>query len=306
MDKRFGWLDKPIEVDKVLSSMRHPVFCCAAGSIKDSGKGKVARLWKACETVMGKVPLRVQDIGDCVSMSYALCADVLACVEIVLKKEKEEYKEEAATEPIYGGSRVEIGGGQLGNDDGSVGAWAAKWVQEYGILSRRIYKNGKEYDLRKYSGDRAKEWGYQGVPDILEPIARKHPVRTYSLVTTYEGARDSIANGYPIPVCSNQGFEGKRGGETIRDADGFAAPRGSWGHAMSFIGMDDEFKRPGLLCCNSWPVSWISGPKRHEQPEGSFWVDADVADRMLRQNDSFALSGFEGYPAQTGPDYILI
>ena len=77
---------------------------------------------------------------------------------------------------------------------------------------------------------------------------------------------------------------------------------------MAFVGMDDEFKRPGLLCVNSWPVNWISGPKRHEQPDGSFWVDAEVADSMLRQNDSFALSGFEGYPSQTNGnhDYILI
>ena len=146
-----GWVDNPVEVDKVLSSMRHPVFVCAANEIKGSGKGKVARLWKATEQVMGKVPLRVQDIGDCVGMGYAFCVDVLACVEIVLHKEKEEYKEEAATEAIYGGSRVEIGGGQLGNDDGSLGAWAAKFVQEYGILPRRKFLNGFEYDLRKYS-----------------------------------------------------------------------------------------------------------------------------------------------------------
>jgi hypothetical protein len=49
---------------------------------------------------------------------------------------------------------------------------------------------------------------------------------------------------------------------------------------------------------NSWGADWISGPKRHDQPDGSFWVDADVAERMLRGQDSFAVSGYEGYPAQ--------
>jgi len=293
---------KPKEVDRVLSAMRHPVFKCAAHAIKDSGKGKVARLWKACEQVMGRVPLRVQEIGDCVSMGYSLCVDVLACTEIVLGKEEEEYKEECATEPIYGGSRVEIGGGQLGNEDGSVGAWAAKYVHEFGILQRKIYKNGFEHDLRKYSGERAKEYGRRGVPDVLEPIARKHPVRTYSLVNNYEEARDAIANGYPIPPCTMIGFDDKR------DEDGFARPKGKWGHCMAFVGMDDAFKRPGLLCANSWPVNWISGPKRHDQPDGSFWVDAEVVDKILREGDSFALSGFEGYPSQQNgnPDYVLI
>ena len=35
-----------------------------------------------------------------------------------------------------------------------------------------------------------------------------------------------------------------------------------------------------------------------DHPPWAFWVDADVADRMLRQGDSWALSAFEGFPAR--------
>jgi hypothetical protein len=34
----------------------------------------------------------------------------------------------------------------------------------------------------------------------------------------------------------------------------------------------------------------------------TFWVDADVLDRMLGQGDSFALSNYDGFPARRLPD----
>ena len=67
---------------------------------------------------------------------------------------------------------------------------------------------------------------------------------------------------------------------------------------MLFVSVDDAFGRPGLLCWNSWGEDGISGPTRHNQPLGSFWVDAEVADAMLRQDDSYALSGYEGFKTQ--------
>jgi len=42
--------------------------------------------------------------------------------------------------------------------------------------------------------------------------------------------------------------------------------------------------------------NWTYGPKRHDQPEGSFWADASVIDRGLRQGDSIAMSAYIGYP----------
>ena len=300
--QNFGWIDQPDAVDDVLSQLRHPVFGAAAGGIRDSGKGKIALLYKAVEAVAGYFPQRKQTIGDCVSHGMAYAVDVLTCVEIQLKGEQERWVAEAATEPIYAGSRVEIGNGQLGNGDGSIGAWAAKWVKEYGVLLRKLYEyEGRDYDLREYDGRRAREWGKprNGCPDLLEPTAREHPVRTFSLVTSYEECRDAEVNGYPCTVASNQGFT------STRDEDGFCRPSGSWAHQMSIIAVDDEYKRPGCLIQNSWGPDWVSGPKRHDQPDGSFWADADVVDKMLRRKDSFAYSQYEGYPAQD-LDHLLI
>lgn len=228
-------------------------------------------------------------VHNCVSFGFALCIETLMAVEITLHNEPEEWPDkEIATEWIYGTSRVLVGGGRLGNSDGSLGSWASKAVREHGTLLRKKYGS---YNLSTYSGSKAKSWGYRGLPsNQLEPIADEHPVKTTSLITSYDQAVDSIFNGYPVAVCSNQGFS------STRDSEGFARASGSWAHCMAFVSMDDESNRPGLLCVNSWGPSWIRGPKRHNQPEGSFWVDAQVADRMLRQQDSYALSNFEGYP----------
>ena len=65
---------------------------------------------------------------------------------------------------------------------------------------------------------------------------------------------------------------------------------------MCFVGVRFG-QRPGLLCLNSWGPSWVSGPKwPPDQPDGSFWVEARVATRMLSGRDSFAVSGYEGFP----------
>lgn len=285
---QFGWVPAPREVDRVLADLPIPVATREVMStIRDTGKGKVAPLHLVLAKIRpGGFPIHEQEIGDCVSHGWSLAVALLKAVQTQAKPER--WAGDVATEPIYGGSRVEIGGGRIGGD-GSVGAWAAKYVSEYGILLRQKYGS---VDLTKYSGRAAKEWGRRGVPDDLEPTAREHPVKTVSLVNTYEDARDAIANGFPVPVCSMQGFEQRR------DADGFARPRGQWAHCMCFVASDDEYRRPGLLCQNSWGPNWITGPKRHDQPDGSFWVDPETVTRMLRERDSFAVSNFVGFPRQ--------
>lgn len=286
-----GWVEDRDAVADYLAWSHTPLFGVTAAPIRDSGRGQVVLLDRALAAQLGgRFPVHLQTIGDCVSHGWGLGVDVLKAVQIAAGA-REAFTGETATEVIYAGSRVEVGRGRLVGD-GSVGAWAAKAVgAAIGTLVRGRYG---AIDLTRYDGPRAREWGRRGrgVPDELEPRAREHPVRTVSLVTSYEEARDALANGYPVPVCSDQGFEPRR------DAQGFARPRGRWGHCMLFLGVDDAPERPGLLVMNSWGPDWIGGPKRHDQPDGSFWVDAEVADRMLGAQDSYALSGYVGFPAQ--------
>lgn len=230
-------------------------------------------------------------VHNCVSWGFAHGADIHLAI-MWLAGDSADWKP-AATESIYGGSRVEARGVQNGGwSDGSYGAAAAKWLRDYGLLFRQQYDG---VDLSTYSAKRAKDWGYygnggQGDDGKLDEVAKRHPVRNVALVSTFDEAAAAIQSGYPVPVCSMVGFEMQR------DQDGFARASGSWAHCMCFVGVRYG-NRPGLLCLNSWGPTWITGPKwPADMPEGSFWVDKATVNRMLSQRDSFAISGHDGFP----------
>ena len=64
-------------------------------------------------------------------------------------------------------------------------------------------------------------------------------------VRSWDECRAAIRNGYPVLVCSDQGFAMER------DDDGFCNPRGTWYHAMAVIGVRGG-ERPGGFLLNSW------------------------------------------------------
>lgn len=247
-----------------------------------------------------------QGIGDCVSFGWELGGTALQAVQIVLHRQPWLWKGPFATEPIYGGSRVEALGKRTGGySDGSTGGAAAKWVTtKGGMLLRQNYSivtGSPDDDLTSYSADKAKQWGNFGCGGrddngVLDKVAMEHPIREAKLVTTFEQAATSIANGYPVVVCSSAGF-GDRG------RDGFVRWTTTWYHCMVFLGV--RFDIPGLLLCNSWGNSWgASNPHYPARlPDAvkkcSAWVHARDVDKMLGDwKDSFAISSLEGWKRQ--------
>ena len=289
-----GWNDNPKEVERIMSTLPFPsVASCIAG-IEGSGRGKTVLLYKFFKMATGQDLIDRLQVGpDCVSMGSALGVDIIKVVQHVLNKTLEEFTGYTATEPIYGGSRVAIGGGQLGYGGGSNGIWAAKYVQQYGTVVRKKYGN---IDLSIYDYSKAEQWGRPrvGVPKELEIVSKEHKVLTISQVSTFYELMDCVNNGYPITIASSRGFN------TTRDKDGCLRPQGSWPHQMCIIGAKDD-NRPGALIENSWGRDWVNGPKGEfdDMPDGSFWVDAQVLERdILSAGDSWAYSNFEGYPPQ--------
>lgn len=284
----FGWVPMNSSVDAHVRGVRQESFLAVAPSLAGAGVGKTILLYEAVRKVWGRdLDPGPQLIGDCVSWGFAGCVDLVACVEVVAgEAEAHSWDLRTCSEAIYALSRVEYGNMDGSFNDGSYGAWAATAVTRGGTLSR--------YRLGPYDPQRAKDWGANGLPDVLEPEAWQHRIRRTALVQSFAEARDALANGYPVAVCSDQGFS------LMRDADGFASPEGIWYHCMKFIATRDD-GRPGLLCMNSWGPDQPGGPKgKYDIPDGSFWVDADVCTRMLQQRDSYAVSQFDGYPARSG------
>jgi len=270
------------EVERVMSSA--PSFQVAGKPIAGAGKGKIVLGWKIIEQARGKFENRIQGIGDCVSFGYAGAFDYTLACDIVIRGENETFAD-CATEWIYGTSRVLVGKGRLGNGDGSVGAWAVKAGLNHGNLFRMAYG---QYDLSTYSKQRAKSWGYRGLPLSLEQEADQYAIIENGIPARgYEDCRDAIVCGYGVLCCSNRGYSDKR------DKDGFLRPSGSWSHCEHFHSADDT-RRPGLCKQNSWPPNWVSGPTMHDAPPGSGWIDAEEVDKICRQNDTWIIPGVNG------------
>lgn len=257
------------------------------------GAGQKSLLWKFYEQETGNEwePHVQPGEGDCVGQATAGGCDLLACTDIHMRNEAEKFVAKASVEACYGGSRMV--GGSLGWGDGSQGEWAAEYVSRYGVLHRLKYG---EHDLTGYDYRRSNRYGRYGVPDDLLEIASEHPVATYTQVKTWEDARAALFNGQPVILCSTYAFQSRR------DADGFASQytgrrRKTWFHCMLLGGYDEEYRRPGGLIMNSWGPDWISGPKRHDQPEGSFWAEPGEIERMIQDwYDCYALSSYIGHP----------
>lgn len=297
-----GWQNDPAEVARVVAALPAQQGCPARfADYLDSraDDGKTVLLWEPEIRLYGKLkPTWDQRaVGTCVSFGWGRGLNDIY-LRMVAEGKSDEPPGDVATEPIYGFSRVEVGGRRLGRGDGSLGAWAAKGAQKYGNLFRTTYGT---VNLSQYSENLSRDWGYNGVPDSLEPTARVQIAKSVAQVQTFNEAWQAIGSWYPVPVCSDQGF-----GDTL--SDGVLAPQGNWAHCMLFRGKVVSKRRGRLLICqNSWPKNWIRGGDpvieaadgtMIELPEGCFGVEERVADRMLRQDDSFSVSDVLGFPVR--------
>ena len=253
----------------------------------------------AIEALGHWIPVRNQlDVGSCVSFGVADAIEHLFCVQIVNAKRAGQPPptecKDLAQEVIYGGSRVEIGGGRI-RGDGSVTAWAADFVRTRGVVPRGKYG---ALDLSTYSTRTCREFGQRGVPDEIEAIAKNSPVKGITFVRTAEEAWRAIGQGYPIAIGSQVGF-GSRGPWT-RDADGFLRASGSWGHCMSIVGRATVRDRKGFLFRNSWGPDVHRGPKggKNIPDSGCFFVDFATVNRMCAEGDAIAFSDAVGFPAR--------
>lgn len=283
-----GWVRDPDSIAVNLDPARTLQFAST-----DAGKAvmgdEAVFLWqavrKAAKLPAGEYPnINQGNVGSCVGAGFKHTADVVQAVQIVAGK-RADWKPLSA-EVIYGGSRVEVGGGRI-SGDGSVGAWAAKWVKDYGVVPMETVGG---VDLSIYSASRARDFGRRGVPDAIEKVAKEHPVKSAALVTSWADVKRAIQQGYPVAVCSDQGFRMER------DSTGRCRTQGSWAHCMAIIGVRSGANEGGFIL-NSWGDTAHTGPVWPEDaPKAGFWADASVIDRMVRQGDSFALSDMAGFP----------
>lgn len=296
--ENFGYTPNPEGVREFLAELEEPLFAQAGADAIRQARGEdtflYRALYKAHQARYGK-PFVVgeQGIGDCTSWGWCHGIWISQSLDWELGRLPEPPLA-PATESVYGGGRVESRNkpeGSGGWSDGSYGAACARWCRDWGVIYR---EKVLDHDLTTYSAKRAKDWGNwgnggQGDRGKLDAEAKRHPAKYVSLVRTWNEAAAAIESGYPVVVCSMQGFN------SVRDSDGFCKASGSWAHCMCFIAVRYG-NRPGLLCLNSWGPTYVGGPRwPDDMPDGSFWVEKAVADRMLSGGDSFAVGSIDGF-----------
>lgn len=251
-------------------------------------------LWDYSLALLGKhLPCLEQQTGSCVGNGAWTAMAYLQCVEIVRAGDDEEY---AGLFLPYHYGRGRYHAGIHGRGDGSTGAGQAEAILKDGVLVQQPDLPGP------YGGDRAYTWGEKAeyewsdgraIKDKWIEEGRLHLAKSAALVTTFEEAAKALLSGYPITVASGVGFEGKkeRHGDKI-----FLRRGGTWQHQMAVIGIDLDPSRPGGYIQNSWSADWQPDCP-DGAPPGGFWADADVLNKMFGEEDSFAFSQFNGFPA---------
>lgn len=286
----FGWHEDPEEVSRVaIANNVQPFWSVAPACMAVKPSGPVV-LTRYMDLVWGKDKwiYNQGSCGSCVANGAGMAAEILVAQDIVDNGAENPGRLDCMS--IYWGSRVEIGGNKLWGQ-GSVGVWAAQWLQQYGCVVRKKYST---VDLTNYNPSLCcSGYANKGVPDDVEQSAKLHPIKAYASVKTWDELTASICSGYPVTVASNRGFAYKR------DAKGYANPQGSWAHQMIIIAFDPTDNSAVVL--NSWGPDWISGPKEDWMPAGSFKVSMDTAVSMLRAGDSWAFSNLQGWPKKDIP-----
>lgn len=287
---RMGWAPDAVEQTEVWAAAQ-PSFQIVDPDtglpIVQANELADVRLYKSVETAAGAYPATIaQQDGDCTAWGGRHAIQATLGAQIVAGG---AYEFHTIYPPfLYGAGRVLILKGRI-RGAGCTGAAIAQAAQKYGVL------RWDEPGLPAYSRAISQQWGLQGPPQQWLDLAAKHKVATVARMQLAGDVRDAICNGYGVTIASNFGTK------TIRPRDGrmVAVWNDSWAHQMCIDAYDGSSASGTRYyhVQNSW------GPQAHpapidDSPAGGFWiVEADV-ERIVRQNDTWAFSAFDGFPAQ--------
>jgi hypothetical protein len=245
------------------------------------------------------LPSLIQVIGDCVSFGCVHVVNYTSAFEIAWLGQEEQWH--CGFPPyVYGMSRCapDLGNGQLGNGDGSLGSWGAGALKKYGTLF------ADDANVPPYSGTVAKQWGYRGVPSEFQGTAANNLLDGITMVRGVDAIRDALKHYKPCTFAwmwdlADRPTKVSRGG---KDFGVLRRTSVLGGHQIALLAWDDDL--PGALIQNSWPHSLYTGFQFNGEPDGSAWVTAEDLEAITRYGDDYecyASTLFHGEPGD--PDW---
>jgi hypothetical protein len=290
---QYGYEPDPQGAAAFAESLPNPTFSQAAPDAMEKAEPQDTFLWRAMDAAHRArygSPFKVSNqgsVGSCVAhgAAHALYASESVAWSIGERSEPPMWASQAS---IYGGSRCEIRSKQENRGgDGSTGYHAAKWLKEYGVIYAKPYPS---VDCTDNSPSRCKDWGRYGNGGKgntkLDQTAKETPARYVTKVSNWDELVAAICTGNAVTIASSQGFS------KACDEDSFLSPRGTWMHQMALVGIKVT-GRQGACVMNSWGGEWLTYPDvrwPEDLPDGCFWADRKVIERILSQQDSWAIS----------------
>jgi hypothetical protein len=285
-----GWWDDRDEVNSVKSTI--PLAFRDTPIWKDEDLPNQFYQWQVHKKVTGEpAPEKNQNpTGSCVGFGATTAVERSLVCSIAAGSMNYQFTH-FSEEATYAISRVNVGNGRLRGQDGSIGAWAAKGMMDFGMLPAKNYAQG---DFSKYDPNRCRQLGDRGLPASLIDECKNFKVGSAVQLKTWTDAKKALANGHGVFVCSMIGFTAHR------DSNGICQPSGRWGHCMCLDGFHTDAN--GRECGhfdNSWDGVYHTGPVGWGSPSKTgFWADARVIGQMISENDSWAVSAVKGFPKQ--------
>ncbi len=296
MDHLCGAIIDPAETAAVCEALaaHGPVsFGDARPDLKGFGAGKCVLLQDAERELFGhNLPSWSQQRGTCVSQGTGRALQDALYFALSSVGGNIGKPVQLCFETIYGGSRVQVGKGKLGSGDGSIGAWAAQFVHDFGLLARGKYGS---IDLSSAREDLAVQWGMPraGVPQLLITASTAYKSRACMKCETVEDCRDASAAGYGLARCASKATSG------TRDANGILRPKDSGGHCQELAGVFEDL-RGNLMFVEqqSWGAqgpqgggTWKLKDGREVIPrEGACAIYADDVQGYLKTGEVWALA----------------
>lgn len=233
-----GWIDDKPAVQAYIASRAASGDPAALATARPDLKGCWSRLvqsgifsvllYEAEMALLGEyLPADYQKRGTCVGRGTYRAVQT-GYWDAINERRITGKAERIAYEPIYAGARVNVGRGAV-SGDGAVGAWAAQWCHDFGVLPRGTY-NG--IDLTTDREDLAVSWGTRGrgVPSDLIAVSQAYCCDAYNVADGSDLA-DVTASRYASAICSTHRQSDRR------DQNGECGYAGPTAHCESIVGV---------------------------------------------------------------------
>lgn len=323
-----GWINSPREVGAYLDRRSALGIPASIGAARPDLQGywrqiveagvRCVLLYQAEEEILGDfLPAIYQRRGTCVMQGTSRAIETTLFDQLA-ERRITGRRVQLASETIYPGGRVNVGRGQLGPShhwgctcrrcpDGLVGAWAAEYVHDFGVIPRGQYGS---IDLTQPREDLAIEWAApgRGVPAELLTASAPYKCDAYH-VPTAAALADVTAARYASAICSTHRQSDRR------DANGECDYAGTTAHCEAITGVyvrpswdgnpATVYAHTGFVDQQSWGAI-PSGPDvlryfggAAKLREGAYGVPMGAMVKRITTGETWALRLRDGFRAKS-------